>query len=173
MNKFLLFLGFIFLGFLSTNLHAQENGVTNSSDDVYSALKPEDGKPMVFATEAEMQKTVPSKIEACKLAIRENLNTPSRVQYNRELIWRFENAVVKSDSQEAISTVEENSTSSIKPADGIPVSFFSQEELEKNVPLKVEKLKAAISSGEVSGDKLKTMQEQLWRFENATVVERK
>jgi hypothetical protein len=179
MNKFLLFLGILLLGFFSTNTFAQENSVTNSSDEVYTALKPADAKPMIFYSQEELELAVPEKIESCKLAISENLNTPERVQYNREQIWRLENAIVKTDSSNSsssyntVSTVEENNSISIRPEDGTPVSFFTQEELEKTVPVKIEKLKSDISSGNYSGDKLQNLKEQLWRFENAIVTERK
>lgn len=66
--------------------------------------------------------------------------------------------------------VEETKSESVKPADGIPAKFSSKEELESAVPLKTAKIKEMIQSGQYSGDRLRVLREELWRFENAIVV---
>ncbi len=172
MIKFLLFLALFVLGFFSKSSFAQNTESPSLIGEQYTALKPADEKPIIFETQDELDLTVPDRIEKCKLRISQNLDFPDRIQYTRELIWRYENAIVESSSQEEVSVVDQSVINSLEPKDGNPVSFFSQEELERTVPVKIEKLKSDIYSGNYSEDKLKILREQLWRFENAIVIER-
>ena len=59
-----------------------------------SSLKPENGIPASFATQKELDATVPVKIAKLQEMILSGQYDDVRIQYLREEIWRFENAVV-------------------------------------------------------------------------------
>ena len=62
---------------------------------------------------------------------------------------------------------------SVKPADENPVVFSSQSELDAKKADKIEKIKVLIRENEGNADKIMYLRKELWRFENAIVVEPK
>lgn len=77
----------------NSNLAATEVEVTNS--DLFKSIKPEDGQPVVFANQAELDGKVEDKIQNMKQQLVENRNNPEMVIYLKQELWRFENAIVK------------------------------------------------------------------------------
>ncbi|MES2800797.1 MAG: hypothetical protein V4638_12325 [Bacteroidota bacterium] len=62
-----------------------------------------------------------------------------------------------------------NQSNSLKPADGIPLKFSTQAELDMAVPQKKADVQEMIQSNKYSGERLIALREQLWRLENAIV----
>lgn len=69
----------------------------------------------------------------------------------------------------ASAQVSKEEITSIKPADGTPAYFTTQEELDAKKQDKIAKLKIMIT--EASGDEAKQtyLRQELWRMENAAV----
>lgn len=68
--------------------------MAQSGNSEITALKPADASPATFSTHAELDAKVPEKIEKLKKMIRENEGNEEKLQYLREELWRFENAIV-------------------------------------------------------------------------------
>ncbi len=66
-------------------------------------------------------------------------------------------------------TASENIYTSLKPADGTPVVFNSQEDLNAKIQTKKNNVLALIKENAGDSVQVKILREQLWRFENATV----
>ena len=66
-----------------------------NSNDIFTALKPENPTPVVFNSQEELDNKKAFKIENIKNQIRENINDTAKVRLLRYEIWRFENAVVQ------------------------------------------------------------------------------
>lgn len=79
-------------------------------------------------------------------------------------------AQVKSTDNKVI---KENIYTSLKPADGQPAVFSSQEELNGKLQDKKDKTILLIKENEKDPVQVKMYREQLWRFENAIVQEPK
>jgi hypothetical protein len=58
---------------------------------------------------------------------------------------------------------------SIKPADGNPVIFSSQEELESKIQSKKDNILGMIRQNASDTAKVRYLRQELWRFENAIV----
>lgn len=58
---------------------------------------------------------------------------------------------------------------SIRPADGSPVVFNSQEELDNKIADKVYKIKVQLVENQNDAEKVIYLKKELWRFENAIV----
>ncbi len=57
----------------------------------------------------------------------------------------------------------------LKPADGTPAVFTTQEELNAKVPVKKTNLLNLIKENSTDTAQVRMLREQLWRFENAIV----
>jgi len=62
---------------------------------------------------------------------------------------------------------------SLKPLDESPAVFSSQAEMDEKKSEKIAKMKVMIRENEGDEEKIKQLREELWRFENAIVVEPK
>ena len=85
---------------------------------------------------------------------------------SNELVAQTNEAPKKGVAATQAST--ENITS-LKPEDGKPFVFSSQDGLDNSVPLKIEAIKEQIRSGKLSEARIKELREQMWRLENAYV----
>ena len=63
--------------------------------EMFISIKPEDGHPVVFPTQEEMDAKITDKIEKIKQLIYENRDNPALVEGFRRDLWRFENAIVQ------------------------------------------------------------------------------
>jgi len=79
-----------------------------------------------------------------------------------------QNTPVKTDSQ-----VQEEVFTPLKPLDASPAVFSSKQELEQKKPLKINGVKDEIRIHKNNPEMIKQLREQLWRFENAIVIEPK
>ena len=68
---------------------------------------------------------------------------------------------------------EENIYTSLKPADGQPAVFSSQQEKDAKVQGKKDAVVLMIRENANNPEKVKYLREELWRFENAIVAEPK
>lgn len=69
---------------------------TNSTQsDVFSPLKPADGTPYVFSSEADLKVAVLEKREVVLAELKQVQNDPVKVQKFREELWRLDNAIVQ------------------------------------------------------------------------------
>lgn len=66
-------------------------------------------------------------------------------------------------------TTETTEVTSLKPANASPATFSTKEELDKTVPMKIAKIKEMIKA-EKNDERIKVLREDLWRFENAVVL---
>lgn len=71
---------------------------------------------------------------------------------------------------ETTTTAQNPLLTSLKPADGTPAIFPTQEELDSKVPAKIDGIKEEILNNSNDAVRVKYLREQLWRFENAVVV---
>lgn len=76
-------------------------------------------------------------------------------------------AALNAQSSSAVLTKE--MIHSDRPADAIPKSFKSKEELDLTVPQKVDELKQLILDNQTNKDKVFFYREEIWRYENAVV----
>jgi hypothetical protein len=60
---------------------------------------------------------------------------------------------------------------SIIPKDEKPAEFSSEKEMLKTVPLEIKKCKKNLSENSHNSERANYYREQLWRFENAIVVD--
>lgn len=65
-----------------------------TDEQLFTAVKPADGAPAVFATQEELDAKQGFKIDNTKQKLIENRNNPEMVRFLQEELWRFENAVV-------------------------------------------------------------------------------
>lgn len=93
MKKILLAFTLLAGGIGLNQAYAQET-VQTEENVLLTPIKPADGKPATFATQTELENTVPAKIAAIKEEILKNPNDTVRVNHLREQLWRFENAIV-------------------------------------------------------------------------------
>ncbi len=61
-------------------------------------------------------------------------------------------------------------TTALKPADGQPSVFSSQESLESTVPKKISALRDQIAAGKLTEAQVINLRQEIWRFENAIVA---
>lgn len=102
MNTKLLFLSLLFVtGFSATSVAqmtvapVKSKQTTEQKESTESlSLKPVDGTPAKFTTKEEMESALPQKIANIKEMINSGKYEGQRLQYLREELWRFENAVV-------------------------------------------------------------------------------
>jgi hypothetical protein len=73
--------------------------------------------------------------------------------------------------QESVKTEQNPLLTSIKPADGKPATFSSQTDLENTVPAKIAAIKEEILKTPNDTVRVNHLRQQLWRFENAIVIE--
>jgi len=76
-------------------------------------------------------------------------------------------------AQQSVELHQKSLLTAIKPVDGNPVVFSNQVELESNVGFKIENVKQLILENQNDAIKVRQLREELWRFENAIVQERK
>ncbi|MBK7130432.1 MAG: hypothetical protein IPM74_10175 [Crocinitomicaceae bacterium] len=93
MKKTLIILSLLFGGMTIHQAYAQET-VQTEQNPILTGIKPADGQPVTFSSQAELDSTVPGKISALKEEILKNANDSVRVNYLRQQLWRFENAIV-------------------------------------------------------------------------------
>lgn len=93
MKKILLTVALLSGGALINQSYAQETETT-IQNPLLTSLKPADGKPATFSSQTELENTVPAKIAAINEEILKTPNDTVRVNYLRQQLWRFENAVV-------------------------------------------------------------------------------
>ena len=62
---------------------------------------------------------------------------------------------------------------SIKPADESPAVFPTQQELDEKIADKIEKIKQLILDNRENAEMVENLRKDLWRFENAIVIELK
>lgn len=76
-------------------------------------------------------------------------------------------------AQESHSTTAEPSSLfvSIRPADGKPAVFPTQQELDEKIEDKIDKIKQLILENQHDPVVLERLKQDLWRFENAVVQE--
>ena len=79
-----------------------------------------------------------------------------------------QNTAVKTDSQ-----VQEEIFTPLKLLDPSPAVFTSKQELELKKPLKINGVKDEIRLNKNNPEMVKQLRQQLWRFENAIVIEPK
>ncbi len=72
-------------------------------------------------------------------------------------------------AQDRTIKTSETIYTSLKPADGNPAVFSSQEELNAKVEMKKNNVKALIKENSADTAQVRLLREQLWRFENAIV----
>jgi hypothetical protein len=86
------------LGFLNQNLVWSQRATQEPKNiqEMMTPLKPADGRPYVFYSQADYEAAKISKAEAIKLEIRKHHDNPQRVKVLRENLWRIENAIVQS-----------------------------------------------------------------------------
>jgi len=92
MKKSILFL-IVFFGFASVII-AQDKSKPDS-ENIYTALRPADGNPVVFNSQEELNAKIEAKKKNILTLIKENSGDTAQVRILREQLWRFENAVVK------------------------------------------------------------------------------
>lgn len=63
--------------------------------ELFTALKPSDESPAVFANQAELQEKKAIKIANTKQKLIANRENPEMVKMLQEELWRFENAIAK------------------------------------------------------------------------------
>jgi len=90
----ILFVMFALLTFAQTSSDGIIRGNANPNE-IYTPLKPADGKGAVFNTQAELNSKIQSKKDNMIAMINANINDPVKVKYYREELWRFENAIVQ------------------------------------------------------------------------------
>lgn len=61
----------------------------------------------------------------------------------------------------------------LKPADGSPAVFANQAELQEKKAIKIANTKQKLIANRENPEMVKTLQEELWRFENAVAKETK
>ncbi len=100
MNTLKLFL--FFTSLLSMNqMFAQSTNVRTENQietrEEYTPLKPENGKPFIFSTKAELAEAKQKKTQVIKAEINNSISNPVRVKMLREDLWRIENAIIKNN----------------------------------------------------------------------------
>lgn len=60
----------------------------------------------------------------------------------------------------------------LKPANEKPATFTSQAHMDEKKEAKIEAIKAQIIENQNNPERVKVLRQDLWRFENAIVVER-
>jgi hypothetical protein len=86
------------------------------------------------------------------------------------------NTYAQTESKTPVSTIETNNDDlfkSKKPADAQPATFSSQEDLDLKVSNKIKFIKEELIKNKNNPEQIKFLQEELWRFENAIVVNNK
>ena len=68
---------------------------SSTKENIYTSLKPADGKPVVFNSQEELNAKIESKKNNVITLIKDNASDTGQVRLLREQLWRFENAVVK------------------------------------------------------------------------------
>lgn len=88
---------------MSSGIYAQTETTSNSNSveltegNLFQSIKPVDGQPVVFPTQEELDAKIDDKIEKIKQQLTENKDNPEKVLYLKEELWRFENAIVKTE----------------------------------------------------------------------------
>lgn len=66
-----------------------------SIQELMTPIKPADGRPYIFYSQADLDAAREKKIEGIKQDIRQNHTNTARVKAMRENLWRIENAIVQ------------------------------------------------------------------------------
>jgi hypothetical protein len=95
-EKALLTGALIFFG-ANTMLFAQQTNQerTVNIQELMTPIKPADGRPYVFNSQADLDAAREKKMEGIKMDIRQNADNPQRVKAMRENLWRIENAIIQ------------------------------------------------------------------------------
>ncbi|MGZ3919675.1 MAG: hypothetical protein ACXVNO_09365 [Bacteroidia bacterium] len=70
-------------------------------------------------------------------------------------------------------TIKPNIFTGIKPPDGYTYTFGSKEEKDASVPSKRNNVIAQIKANQSDSEKVKLLRMELWRLDNATIIEPK
>ncbi|MFT5602638.1 MAG: Skp family chaperone for outer membrane protein [Flavobacteriales bacterium] len=95
------------------------------------------------------------------------------IKLMKKVIFTIAMAVIASTTFAQTQTKEKTEITSIKPVDGSPVVFSSQEELDAKIDDKIEKIKVQIRANANDPKKVEYLRMELWRFENAIVSTKK
>lgn len=141
---------------LSASAFAQGGPISPST---VLSVKPNDGRPVVFSNEADLFKIAPLKIEALRIEIA-SLNVDSeRLVYLKEMLWRFENAVIFSKKDVFKKNI--NAQSDLKEDDAI-----ESEVLKKDIVFP-----QFVNTGNPEEDLLKYEALKKKYFENTQIVD--
>lgn len=98
MKKTIIALGFVvvnsFIYGQTMNTETTEQAKL-SDTELFTAHKPLDGNPAVFASKAELEEKKAIKISNTKEKLLANRENPEMVKMLQEELWRFENAIAK------------------------------------------------------------------------------
>ena len=81
----------------------------------------------------------------------------------------FGKTETNSTSTQTVELTDEQLFTSVKPADGAPAVFATQEELNAKQGFKIENTKQKLMENRNNPEMVRFLQEELWRFENAVV----
>ncbi len=70
-----------------------------TDEQLFTPQKPANGRPAIFASQADLEAKQAIKIEGIKQKLIANRNDPQMVNTLKEQLWRFENAVVASENK--------------------------------------------------------------------------
>lgn len=88
------------------------------------------------------------------------------------LILLSAGAIAQTNTSPTVAEVEQTDADlfkSIRPADGQPVVFANQAELDEKVEFKIQKMKQQLVENRNNPEKVIYLKQELWRFENAVV----
>ena len=100
MKKIITFVGFFAFGVMvygQTESNKSTTLVEVTDQEILTSLKPEDAKPFVFASQADLDGSVPVKIQEIKAEILANKENAEKVIALRQKLWRLENAIVNTN----------------------------------------------------------------------------
>jgi transcription antitermination factor NusA-like protein len=91
MKKLLLLI--LLCGATTITSYAQ-SAATRVTVEMVTSLPPEDGTPMVYGSQGEMNRKVKEKIQECKQLVVKHQDDPTKASFYREELWRYENAII-------------------------------------------------------------------------------
>ena len=77
-----------------TTAPASQINSNQNHTETLSGIKPADGKPYVFSSKEELDRSVVEKVKGLRDQILSGKLTEAQITELREQIWRFENATV-------------------------------------------------------------------------------
>jgi len=82
---------------LAVKMTAQEKQVLNArqaNENIYTGIKPPDGRAYIYGSKEEMEKSISGKKSNVLEQIKKNQSDPERVKLLRMELWRIENGTV-------------------------------------------------------------------------------